>query len=388
MYVVGLLVAFVWPPLGRATVLETLGFLSAGGACERCFLFAFDFSVYLDGAQALANGQPAFSQEGYIYPNVLARLLMAPLAWFNGSEARLTAAHALVSLALWPLVAVLAAMSFRRRATRWIVAGAVFGLWAFREAIELGNIDFEILLLLLAGFRLHRGGRDVAAGALLGLAVAIKPTVLFVPWAIAASGLGSWRRGQPWADAARVVAASAVVCAGLLALDLRDNLSFVAGGALSEIGERCRGVGVGTIMRAAGASCAGAVRGSLVLGLACVGAWAYLRPRRDLAWAAAGVAQPIANALTSAYLYAYALLAWVPALERLEDVVDEREPGLPDVAPVMIVGAMLVGTSFTRIGLGSPLVGSVAAVVGVAVVAATLRAPGSEAQLTVGMRRG
>lgn len=377
-----LLVVFV-PPWGSASVLETVAFAWSRTPCERCFVFAFDFSVYLDGVQAMQAGRPAFDAVGYLYPNVLARLLAPWLGAFGGDEARLTAAHALATLALWPALALLTVWSFRRSATRWVAAGVVYAAYAFREALELGNIEFEVLLAVLLAYRLRRAGGWLLPGVLLGVAVAVKPTAVLVPWGIAAAALARGLRGAgDWRLDGQMVGVAATVCVGLLVRDLDVTLAFLSGGPMEDIAGRCRGVGLGTLLRAFGMTCTGAVRVSLLAGIVSVGAWAAWRGTRAVGWASGGMAQPIANALTSAYSFSFALLAWIPALERLEEEAPDGEPPVSVVIAALIPGAMLVSTNVMRLGLGAPVIGSGVAVASWLVLVWALRGPAPRAQLT------
>jgi hypothetical protein len=378
----GLLVCFV-PPWGAASVMETLAFAWSRTPCERCFVFAFDFSVYLDGVHAMQAGRPAFDAVGYLYPNPLARLLAPWLGAFGGDEARLTAAHALATLALWPTLALLTVWSFQRTATRWIAAGVVYAAYAFREALELGNVEFEVLLAVLLAYRLRRAGRWVVPGVLLGIAVAVKPTAVLVPWGIAAAAAArGWRGGEDWRVDAKMVGVSAAVCLALLARDPAVTLAFVSGGPMDDISGRCRGVGLGTLLRAGGLECVSAVRVSLLAGIASVGAWAAWRGSQAIGWASGGMAQPVANALTSAYSFSFALLAWIPALERLEEEASSGEPPVWALVAALIPGAMLVSTNGMRLGLGAPVIGSAVAVVAWGVLVWVLRGPSGRAQLT------
>lgn len=364
---VGYAVVFIAPPLAHAGVVDTVRALLTGEWNANAAAFAFDFAKYVEGGQAVAAGLPGYSVDGYIYTNLLARITAAASGVVPDARA-LTALHQLFVCALWPWLAVLAAWGFRSPAFRWGVAGVVWAATAFRGAAELGNIDFEVLLLLLFAYRLMRAGRAVPTGILIGALAAAKPFAgLFaIPYAVRLVRA----RGRDRAAWAVVVGTGAAFVL-LLATDPVINWHYLTGAASEDISGRCRGVGLGSVLVASGAACSTAVGIALLAGTAFVAAFAWWATNDRQRWSLAGLGQPLVNALTSDYVLGYGIFAAIHGAERLEEgATTGAPPRWPDAALFGGAIALILGTNFTGVGIGGTLVGAWSTTVGLVALGA------------------
>lgn len=152
-----------------------------------------DFRVYYGAAQALLDGEPLYGVAhglgtGFFKYAPAAALLFIPAALLP-YEAAASLHFALVLAAF--IGAALATDRLLRlhlfpgrpaaHAPLFLTALAA-GAHLHRE-LHLGNVNAMLLWLLMAGLERLLSGRDRSAGALLGLAVALKPHfVLLLPW--------------------------------------------------------------------------------------------------------------------------------------------------------------------------------------------------------------
>lgn len=315
--------------------------------------FAFDFARYVEGALAVLRGEPAYTVDGYIYTNVLARAL-AGLGVLVGDDERLTAWHQLFVCAAWPWLAVLVAGGARSRHARYALAALTWTAAAYRGAAELGNIDFEVLLGSLVALRLASARRFLAAGLLIGALAAIKPFAgLFaVPY-----GVALVRSRFADRDAWRLVVGTAIAFVGLLATDPRVNAAYLSGAASSDIAGRCRGVGLGSVLVGVGVDCGAAVMLSLSIGAAFVVALSWRARSTGQRFGLAGVGQPLVNALTSGYVVGYAIFALVEGVARWERAPDRRNPSLRIAATVFLATGLVLGMNLTGVGIRGSIAG-------------------------------
>lgn len=351
---VGYAVVLLAPPLANANVVDTVRSLVTSDGVEGAATYAFDFSKYIEGGRAVAAGQPAYSVDGYIYTNVLGRL-MAGLSALVPDDARLIALHQLAVCAAWPALAVLVAWGFRTPRFRWGVAVLVWSAEAFREAGRLGNIEFEVLLVALVAFRLANAGRYVTAGVSIGILAALKPFAgLFaVPYAVA------WLRSRGQDRHALLFCAATGTCfVALLATDPVVNLDYLLGAANVDIAGRCRGVGLGGVLLDLGLPCSRVVPVALFGGMAFVSVGGWFASHDRTRWALGGLGQPLVNALTSSYVVGYAVFAVIHGAERLEVAVAEARTAHHELAVVAVASTLVMSTNFTGVGLGGTSVGA------------------------------
>lgn len=147
-----------------------------------------DARVYWRAAQDMAHGLSPYNVRGFVYPP-FAAIVIAPLGHMGLTSAK-QAGSAVVLVAI-VATTFLSARALGVRLRNWrfaAVAVAIVAGHVFFASTALGNVS-ALMALLLAGFyfALSRD-RDMAAGLLLGLSLAIKPLllpVLLVPilWA-------------------------------------------------------------------------------------------------------------------------------------------------------------------------------------------------------------
>ena len=190
---------------------------------------ARDLAILWRSAASLVDGGPLYDPgREFIYPP-LAGWLLAPLGL-------LPFRAAVVVVVLTSAAAVVAALLLTvrlvgGRAGSAVTAGALLLVASSRPVTGLlgqGNVDLVLLLAEVGVIALLLHRRDAAAGALLGLVCAAKPTL--APVALALVLLGRWR-----ALAAAALTGVVASAAGLLAVPDRavfwaDVLPLLAGG--------------------------------------------------------------------------------------------------------------------------------------------------------------
>ncbi len=155
-----------------------------------------DFEVYWRAASRAALAEPLYREsDGHFVfkylpafavlaiPIGLLPLLAAKFVWFFGSIALLVA---LVRMAVRLPVE-------RRKPLRWLVIVTVVSLLKFyAHELVLGQVNILFAVIATGAFLAMKARREVTAGALVVLAIVIKPyAVLFVPWLIARRQLPS-----------------------------------------------------------------------------------------------------------------------------------------------------------------------------------------------------
>jgi hypothetical protein len=155
-----------------------------------------DFEVYWRAASRAAQAEPLYREsDGHFVfkylpafavlaiPIGLLPLLASKFVWFFGSIALLVA---LVRMAVRLPVE-------RRKPLRWLVIVTVVSLLKFyAHELVLGQVNILFAVIATGAFLAMKARREVTAGALVVLAIVIKPyAVLFVPWLIARRQLPS-----------------------------------------------------------------------------------------------------------------------------------------------------------------------------------------------------
>ena len=155
-----------------------------------------DFEVYWRVAARAAQAEPLYREsDGHFVfkylpafavlaiPIALLPLLASKFVWFFGSIALLVA---LVRMAVTLPVE-------RRKPLRWLVIVTVVSLLKFyAHELVLGQVNILFAVIATGAFLAMKARREVTAGALIVLAIVIKPyAVLFVPWLIARRQLPS-----------------------------------------------------------------------------------------------------------------------------------------------------------------------------------------------------
>jgi hypothetical protein len=155
-----------------------------------------DFEVYWRVASRAAQAEPLYREsDGHFVfkylpafavlaiPIGLLPLPASKFVWFFGSIALLVA---LVRMAVRLPVE-------RRKSLRWLVIVTVVTLLKFyAHELVLGQVNILFAVIATGAFLAMKAQREVTAGALVVLAIVIKPyAVLFVPWLIARRQLRS-----------------------------------------------------------------------------------------------------------------------------------------------------------------------------------------------------
>jgi arabinofuranan 3-O-arabinosyltransferase len=155
-----------------------------------------DFEVYWKAASRAAHAEPLYrASDGHFVfkylpafavlaiPIGLLPLATAEAVWFGSSVALLVA---LVSMAVRLPVE-------RRKTLRWLVIVTVVSLLKFyAHELVLGQVNILFAVVATGALLAMKAKREVLAGALVVLAIVIKPyAVLFVPWLIARRQLPS-----------------------------------------------------------------------------------------------------------------------------------------------------------------------------------------------------
>jgi hypothetical protein len=146
-----------------------------------------DLPIFLDAGRTLLAGSSPYDVgaglNGYVYLPFLA-LLLAPLALLPQTAATVVwyAANIVLTVGVFRLVEGLLNHSIGQRTRRGVlVISLIVTSRFFLANYDLGQVNILILLLLLLAARsaiLDR--RDARAGALIGLAAAIKPNALLL----------------------------------------------------------------------------------------------------------------------------------------------------------------------------------------------------------------
>ncbi len=176
-----------------------------------------DFEVYWRAGERAASSQPLYpADDGHYQLKYLPAfaILMMPLA-----QAPLPTAKAVwfiaSAVALGTFVAMSIAVLPDRRKHVWVLATCVAVAMAkfYGHELVLGQINLFFGVSVLCALWLLKHRHDFSAGALLALAVVLKPyAVLFFPWLVA---LGRWRALSAGAAAMAVALMAPTVVYGV-----------------------------------------------------------------------------------------------------------------------------------------------------------------------------
>ena len=212
--------------MGRAAAAVVLVVLAAWLFTARASARMPDFEVYWRAGVRAAAGEPLYRASDGDYqfkyfpafavamqPLAALPLRVAKGAWFAASFAAWIALLAL-SVRLLP---------GRRQRAWWIVAVLLVGLGKYYvEDLVLGQINILLTLVVALALLALSGGRDALGGALVGLAVVVKPYALILaPWLVA--------RGRPRAVAGAVAVLAVSLAVPVLAWGWEASLTQYAG---------------------------------------------------------------------------------------------------------------------------------------------------------------
>ncbi len=182
-----------------------------------------DFEVYWKAGVRARAAEPLYRVEDEHYvlkylpafavlavPAGMLPLRVAKAAWFAVSAALLVALLAL-SLDLLP----------ERRRPAWALAGITFVAMAkfFGHELVLGQVNLLLAVVTAYAIVMLRAGREALAGALIALAIVIKPyAAIFLPWLLA--------RGRVRSIAAAAIAVAAILLLPAPLYGLRGTVSL------------------------------------------------------------------------------------------------------------------------------------------------------------------
>ncbi|CAN5478995.1 hypothetical protein BH23ACI1_BH23ACI1_29220 [soil metagenome] len=175
----------------RGTILACLGlgliaFLLSGRLAGEMA----DLEVYWTAASRAAAGEPLYrAEDGHYQFKYLPAfaVVTAPLGALPWPAAK-TAWFVLSAMLLPWLIVLAIALVPRPRKPTWVLAVATTVVMAkfFGHELVLGQVNVLFAVVVLAAVLATRIGREALAGALLALAIVIKPyAVLFLPWLLA-----------------------------------------------------------------------------------------------------------------------------------------------------------------------------------------------------------
>lgn len=177
-----------------------------------------DFTVYQAAARALRDGTNPYEARNprghlYLYPPLLAILLMPVARWEPTAAALLFYAVSFLALVLTVRALMrLARPDDPRRATGAAALALLLSLPFLHESFERGQVTILLVAIQVAALVLLRRRRHAAAGATLALAGAIRLTPLLAAGAVALGTFAACRR-VGWGPVLRFAGG---VAAGLL----------------------------------------------------------------------------------------------------------------------------------------------------------------------------
>jgi hypothetical protein len=182
-----------------------------------------DFEVYWRAGERALEAEPLYrSEDGHYQLKYLPAfaILAIPLALVP-----ITAAKGLWFMASAASIGVLLARSLallpERRKPAWLLASVTFIAMAkfYGHELVLGQVNLLFAAVLVEAVHFTRRGRTVLAGALVALAVVIKPyAIIFVPWFAASRLPAAWAAAIAGLAAALVLPSAVYGWEGNLAL--------------------------------------------------------------------------------------------------------------------------------------------------------------------------
>ena len=155
-----------------------------------------DFEVYWKAAARAAHAEPLYrpSDGHYQFKYLPAFAVLAiPLGRMPLATAEIVWFATSVALLVTLLALAVRLPVERRKPVRWLVVLTVLAFGKFyAHELVLGQVNILFAVIATAAFLAMRSGREVSAGALVALAIVIKPyAVLFLPWLVARRRLPS-----------------------------------------------------------------------------------------------------------------------------------------------------------------------------------------------------
>ena len=143
-----------------------------------------DFRMFHQVACDVFSGDDLYEKHAEFMYLPIWPLLIRPLAWMDLKQARIFwfVLNVLLFVVSLPLAAyVITGQPLPKRTTFLFFLCTLAMIYALRSDLKHGNANVIILFLVVLGLALYRRGRDIGAGAFIGLAAVIKITpALFV----------------------------------------------------------------------------------------------------------------------------------------------------------------------------------------------------------------
>jgi hypothetical protein len=162
-----------------------------------------DFEVYRQAALRLESGLPLYADPLFIYPPIFAHVWR----WTIGTGAYAYDIYRALSWGVFVLTPIVAIWPHRRALERWAprhrfalglaLVGASTFLDPLRLSMAMGNIDHFIVFALLVAYLAYRQGLGPLAGAIVGVAGAMKIMPLMLLGVLAAGAIGSFATERP-----------------------------------------------------------------------------------------------------------------------------------------------------------------------------------------------
>jgi arabinofuranan 3-O-arabinosyltransferase len=155
-----------------------------------------DFEVYWKAGARAAHAEPLYrTSDGHFQFKYLPAfaILAIPLGYLPLATAKLLWFSISVFLLVLLLVLNVALPVERRKAVHWlvIVTVVIFAKFYAHELV-LGQVNMLFAVIATWALLAMKAGREALAGALVSLAIVIKPyAILFVPWILARRQMGS-----------------------------------------------------------------------------------------------------------------------------------------------------------------------------------------------------
>jgi hypothetical protein len=155
-----------------------------------------DFEVYWRVSARAAHAESLYrpSDGHYQFKYLPAfAVLSIPLSWIPLATAEIVWFFTSVALLVTLLALAVRLPVERRKPVRWLAVLTVLAFGKFyAQELVLGQVNILFAVIATATFLAMRSGREVSAGALVALAIVIKPyAVLFLPWLVARRRLPS-----------------------------------------------------------------------------------------------------------------------------------------------------------------------------------------------------
>jgi hypothetical protein len=182
-----------------------------------------DERIYMDAFELLRQGQSPYAREGFLYTPAFAVLGAAAVDRLGAEKLR-----ALLRLGALASAAAMVWWAWAGSRSPWLLRfsiSALFGCWLLvYDGLRSGNVMFSFVVAAWLGILL-RARHPVAAGALLGASVALKPLAvpLLALAVVPQAGRAPSRRQVQLAIAAALAALALLAVRGELLLDMASR---------------------------------------------------------------------------------------------------------------------------------------------------------------------